>query len=565
LPGFSAIVVDLPASLHFPGFTTVLITSSSREISALTTATASRQSAGRELLESALYRIGQSFEITQNGDGLNLRPSTNGINASLDHQPKSIPVPAFRLENLGDAAFRAEHGLRFAYVAGAMANGIGSVEVVEAMARAGMLGFFGAAGLSLTAIEAAIDRLARNIGDLPYGFNLIHSPNEPDLEAAVVDLYLRRNIRLVEASAYLDLTFPIVRFRVHGIHRDGDGRVITPNRVIAKVSRVEVASKFMAPPPAKFLRILLDRGEITPEQADLAGRIPMAQDATAEADSGGHTDNRPSITLIPTMLALRDRMQSQYDYPQPLRVGAAGGIATPASAAAAFAMGAAYILTGSVNQACLEAGTSEAARLMLAQAEQADTMMAPAADMFEMGVKVQVLKRGTMFPMRATKLYELYRTCNSLNDLPASERTTLEKTIFRARVEEIWRQTREFFQERDPRQIERAERDPKHQMALVFRWYLGQSSRWAKSGEPSRKIDYQIWCGPAMGAFNEWVKGSFLESAENRRVVPVAMNILYSAAVLLRAQSLRCQGISLPANLPRLAPLEMEELTARLD
>jgi PfaD family protein len=166
--------------------------------------------------------------------------------------------------------------------------------------------------------------------------------------------------------------------------------------------------------------------------------------------------------------------------------------------------------------------------------------------MFEMGVKVQVLKRGTMFPMRATKLYELFRNYNSLDELPAAERTTLEKTIFRAPIGEIWRQTREFFQERDPRQIERAERDPKHRMALVFRWYLGQSSRWAKSGEPSRKIDYQIWCGPAMGAFNEWVKGSFLEPPENRRVVSVAMNILYYAAVLFRAQSLSYQGVLLP-------------------
>src|SRR5437667_2422456 len=239
------------------------------------------------------------------------------------------------------------------------------------------------------------------------------------------------------------------------------------------------------------------------------------------------------------MLALRDRLQAHYGYAQPLRVGAAGGIATPASAAAAFAMGAAYILTGSVNQACLEAGTSEAARLMLAQPEQADTMMAPAADMFEMGVKVQVLKRGTMFPMRAIKLYELYRTCNSLNDLPAAERTTLEKTVFRAPVGEIWRQTREFFQERDPWQIERAERDPKHQMALVFRWYLGQSSRWANAGEPSRKLDYQVWCGPAMGAFNEWTKGTFLEQPRNRRVVTVALNILYGAAVLQRVNVLR--------------------------
>jgi len=527
-------------------------------------------------LEKILGTIGSSFEISptkfqesnQTANPPTKVDSRNGeiqVAANGVASTSSIFVPAFPLENLGDFFFHADDGIRYAYVAGAMANGIGSAEVVEAMSRAGMLGFFGAAGLSLPAIEAAIDRLARNLTNSPYGFNLIHSPNEPDLEQAVVDLYLRRNVRLVEASAYLDLTLPIVQFRVHGIRRDPHGRVFTPNKVIAKVSRVEVASKFMSPPPPPMLRILLERGEITPEQAELAGQVPIAQDITAEADSGGHTDNRPSITLIPTMMALRDRMQSRYNYPHPLRVGAAGGIATPASAAAAFTMGAAYVLTGSVNQACVESGTSDAARAMLAQAEQADTMMAPAADMFEMGVKVQVLKRGTMFPMRAARLYELYRAHACLEDISAAERSSLEKTVFRAPLPEIWRQTRDFFQDRDPRQVDRAERDPKHKMALVFRWYLGQSSRWAKSGEPSRKIDYQIWCGPAMGAFNEWAKGTFLEKAENRQVVVIAMNILYGAAVMLRAQSLRCQGVFLPAQCPRLAPLELKELGSRLE
>src|SRR5438552_1506171 len=59
-------------------------------------------------------------------------------------------------------------------------------------------------------------------------------------------------------------------------------------------------------------------------------------------------------------------------------------------------------------------------------------------------------------------------------------------------------------------------------MALTFRWYLGLSSRWANAGEPTRQVDYQVWCGPAMGAFNEWAKGSFLERPEKRRVVTVA-------------------------------------------
>src|SRR5437899_1371510 len=72
-------------------------------------------------------------------------------------------VPAIRPGSLGDRSFLADHGLRYPYLAGAMANGIGSADIVEAMARAGMLGFFGAAGLSLGRIEQAIERIERSV------------------------------------------------------------------------------------------------------------------------------------------------------------------------------------------------------------------------------------------------------------------------------------------------------------------------------------------------------------------------------------------------------------------
>ncbi|MDH4260516.1 MAG: PfaD family polyunsaturated fatty acid/polyketide biosynthesis protein [Gammaproteobacteria bacterium] len=453
---------------------------------------------------------------------------------TLERQNAGGLASVLKPENLGDESFRRDHRLRYAYVAGAMANGIASTRLVAEMAGAGMLGFFGAAGLSLQRIESAIDELARTCPGAPYGFNLIHSPNEPDLESGVVDLYLKRGIHLVEASAYLRLTLPVVRYRVSGIKRDAAGRVVTPNRIIAKVSRVEVATQFFSPPPREFLEELVRAGEITAEQAVLAACIPMAQDLTAEADSGGHTDNRPLVTLLPTLLALRDRLQAQYGYDQPLRVGAAGGLSTPAGLAAAFAMGAAYVLTGSVNQACVESGSSDAVRRMLAQAEQADIAMAPAADMFEMGVRVQVLKRGTMFPMRAAKLYDLYRANAGLEALPEADKAFIEKQLLRTTLEDAWRGTRDFFATRDPAQVERAERDPKHRMALVFRSYLGLSSRWANAGEPSRTMDYQVWCGPAMGAFNEWTRGTFLEKPENRRVVVVAENLMQGAATQLR-------------------------------
>jgi trans-AT polyketide synthase/acyltransferase/oxidoreductase domain-containing protein len=482
--------------------------------------------------------------------------------------PNSLPLlaylPPLTPDRLGDPGFLAAHNVRFPYMTGAMANGIASVEIVEAMGRAGMLGSFGAAGLSVERVTQAVDRLQSTLGDKPWCVNLIHSPGEQAHEAAVADLLLRKGVRRVEASAYLDLSPAIVRYRLAGLSRGPDG-VRVANRVIAKISRVEVATRFLSPPPARIVGELLAAGLVTAEQAELAKAVPMADDLTAEADSGGHTDNRPAITLLPTILALRDRLATQFGYVTPPRVGLAGGVATPAAVAAAFGMGAAYVVTGSVNQACVESGSSDVVRQMLADAGQADVAMAPAADMFEMGVKLQVLKRGTMFPMRAAKLYELYRGYPSWEAVPATDRALVEKNLLRATFDEIWGPTRQFWERREPGQVARADADPRHKMALTFRWYLGLSSRWANAGEPGRQVDYQVWCGPAMGAFNEWAKGSPLETPANRTVVGVALNLLYGACVQTRRAMLRQQGVNLPDAAFPLAPKTREELEELLD
>jgi len=469
----------------------------------------------------------------------------------------SALLPPLRIEALGNPGFCTDLGIRYPIIGGSMAKGISSAAMVEALGLAGMLGFFGAAGLPLQQVESAIVTLKKRLGDLPFGFNLIHSPNEPDLEEALVDLYIRHQVRLIEASAFLSLTLPLVRFRVHGIHRDPAGNIVTPNRVIGKISREELAAKFLAPPPANFLQELVRRGDITHDQAELAAQIPVAQDITAEADSGGHTDNRPAFALYPTIAALRDSQQQLFPA-LPLRVGLAGGIGTPEAAAAAFALGADYIVTGSVNQACVESGTSDVVRQMLAETRQADVTMAPAADMFEMGVKVQVLKRGTMFSMRASKLYDLYRAYDSIDALPAEERQKIETTFFRTSLDEIWQQTRAYFLQRDRKQVERADRDCKYRLALVFRWYLGQAPHWANNGDASRKMDYQVWCGPAMGAFNEWCRGSFLEDPKQRNVATVNFNLLYGAALVLRLGALRRQGVVLPP--VKVQPLNIAEI-----
>jgi len=455
-------------------------------------------------------------------------------------------LSSIRIQQLGDPSFLSFYGVQSAYMTGAMAGGIASEEMVIALGREKILGSFGAGGLPPERLEVAINRIQQALPHGPYAFNLIHSPNDMAIERRAVDLYLKYEVTTVEASAFLDLTANIVYYRVAGLSLDDANQIQIKNKVIAKISRREVASKFMQPAPARIIKELLEQGLITELQAKLAANVPMADDITVEADSGGHTDNRPLVCLLPSIIALRDEIQRQYNYSQPIRVGAAGGIATPESALAAFIMGAAYVVTGSVNQACIESGACDHTKQLLAQAEMADVIMAPAADMFEMGVKLQVLKRGTMFAMRAQKLYELYRNYDSIEAIPLGEREKLEKQVFRKTIAEVWEGTAAYLSQKNPEKLGKAVNNPKLKMALIFRWYLGLSSRWSSAGEKGREVDYQIWCGPAMGGFNDWVRGSYLAEANNRHVVDVAHHIMTGAAFLYRIQSLKIQGMQIP-------------------
>lgn len=487
---------------------------------------------------SALQRVREPLCVVRDGArfGVAVAEAVPGAVARL--------APLYP-EWLGDRGFCEAHRVRFPYVVGEMANALTTTRMVIAAARAGFLGFFGAAGLRPEKIEAGIDEIAREVGEASFGSNLIHSPNEPDLEDRTVEVYLRKGVRRVSASAFMELTPAVVRYAASGLRLDARGKVRRTNHLFAKISRPETARLFLAPAPRKVLEALVAAGKLTQAEADLAARVPLSEDVTVEGDSGGHTDNRPLSAIFPVIAALRDELARTHGYERPVRVGAAGGLGSPPAVAAAFALGASYVLTGSVNQAAVESGLGEHGKKLLAQAGVADAAMAPAADMFELGVKVQVLKRGTLFAPRAQRLFDLYERHASLEELPAAERSRLESELFHQPLGQIWAQTQEFFAKRDPGQLERAQREPKHRMALVFRWYLGQASRWAIRDEPDRRADFQIWTGPAIGAFNDWVRGSFLEPLPQRTVAQIGLNLLEGAAVLTRAQLLRSCGVPL--------------------
>jgi PfaD family protein len=472
---------------------------------------------------------------------------------SSDNGKETLPcfgvLPAVGVGQFGSREFQIDHGTKVSYMAGAMAQGISSAKMVIALGAKGYLGSFGTGGLSIMQIEAAIATIQEALPHGPYAFNLLHNPYDAEYEMALIDLYMKHQVRTVEAAAYIIPSAALAYYRIAGLYKGNNGRIGTKNKIIAKISRPEVAAKFMQPIPGKLLKRLVSANKITAEEAEMASSIPFADDITVEADSGGHTDNRPLVSLLPAVTAIRDRIQATHPYDRKIRIGAAGGIGTPHAALAAFDMGADYIVTGSINQSCIESGTSQKVRELLAQAEISDVMMAPSADMFDMGAKVQVLKKGTMFPLVAQKLYKLYEAYPSIEALPPEEIERLEKKIFQKNTDAIWGETMDYFRDKNPRIIEKALKNPKKKMALTFAWFLGKSSLWAITGEEKRKNVFQIWCGQAMGSFNAWVKGSDLENPQHRKVAQVAGLIMSGAALLSRINFLKLSGLPIETDL----------------
>ncbi|MGH8260794.1 MAG: PfaD family polyunsaturated fatty acid/polyketide biosynthesis protein, partial [Steroidobacteraceae bacterium] len=349
-----------------------------------------------------------------------------------------IPLRFASAEELGSAHFRADYRTRYAYAAGAMYKAIASPRLVVRMAKSRMLSFLGTGGQSLEEIEKALAFIQRECDDdLPYGANLLHHPGNPQLELRTVDLYLRCGVRNVEASAFMGITPALVLYRLRGLRAAPNGAVVSDHRIVAKVSRPEIAEAFLSPAPMALVGKLAEEGRITEQQAGLSRHIGMCDDVCAEADSGGHTDGAVSIALVPTIARLRDAVARSHGYARRIRVGAAGGIGTPEAVAAVLLLGAQFVVTGSINQCTVEAGTSDCVKDMLQEMNIQDTDYAPAGDMFELGAKVQVLKRGVLFPTRASRLHELWRQYDRWEDIDAKLRRQIEEKFFMRSFEAV--------------------------------------------------------------------------------------------------------------------------------
>ena len=259
----------------------------------------------------ALYRIpsGEMVPVTPNGEQL----------PAHDAAFLAAVLPGLSAHLLGSASFSRAHRCDLAYIVGEMARGIATARMTIAAANAGLLGFFGSAGLPPAEIETAIHAIKSSLGpDKAWGMNLIHSPDQPDQERCIADLFIHEGVERVSASAFMSLSPDVVRLSAKGLRAGSDGSPVRARHVFAKISRPEVAKTFMQPPPDAVLRDLVSAGALSETEATLQSSLPIASAITVEADSGGHTDNRPMAALFPMIQALCDDITAQFAYTQPI-------------------------------------------------------------------------------------------------------------------------------------------------------------------------------------------------------------------------------------------------------
>lgn len=146
------------------------------------------------------------------------------------------------------------------------------------------------------------------------------------------------------------------------------------------------------------------------------------------------------------------------------------------------------------------------------------------------------VEKGRILSARANKLYELYRNYNSIDQIDAQTRKMIEEKFFHKSFDDVYREVRAY---KAPGDIEKAEQNPKHKMALIFKWYFAMSNRAALLGDPVQRLNYQIHCGPALGAFNQWVKGTSLEDWRQRHVDEIGQKLCDETAGLLQRQVLQ--------------------------
>lgn len=253
-------------------------------------------------------------------------------------------------------------------------------DVVAAVSKAGGFGVLGAVGFSPEQLEIELDWIDEHVGDRPYGVDVV-IPGKYEGMGEQDPSKLAEQLRAMVPAGHIEFARKLLAD--HGVpelpggeERTGQllgwtSATATPQIEVALAhDRVRLVANALGTPPAEVIEEIAGAGRMvaalcgTPEQArrhrDAGVDLVIAQGT----EGGGHTGEVGSLVLWPQVV--------QAAAPTPVL--AAGGIGTGAQIAAALALGAQGVWTGSLWLTVEESDMSPEQKQQLLDSGSRDTV-----------------------------------------------------------------------------------------------------------------------------------------------------------------------------------------------
>ncbi len=252
-------------------------------------------------------------------------------------------------------------------------------DVVVAVSKAGGLGVLGAVGFTPEQLEIELDWIDEHIGDRPYGVDIVIPGKyegmgeldvdklEQDLAAMIPDEHRRFVQELLADHQVPDLPEDERMRELIGF----GAAIASPQVDIAlQHDNVRLIANALGTPPPDVIERVHDHGRLISALCGSSAQAVRHRNAGVDAviaqgtEGGGHTGEIGSTVLWPEVI----------DAVAPLPVLAAGGIGTGRQVAAALAMGAQGVWTGSLWLTVEEADVPPAQMQSLFEASSRDTI-----------------------------------------------------------------------------------------------------------------------------------------------------------------------------------------------
>ena len=257
-------------------------------------------------------------------------------------------------------------------------------DVVAAVSKAGGMGVLGVVAHSQRQLEIDLDWIEDEIGDRPYGIDLIVPAKYAGSDGGEFTLDDVRALIPPEHIAFVDDI--LRRYEVPALPDDDPGvgfgggggdqaapfsaESAAPNLEIALAHRSSLVVNALGPPPAHMIERAKEEGRLVGALAGKAQHAERHVNAGVDViiaqgyEAGGHTGEIGTMVLIPEIV----------DAVAPVPVLGAGGIGRGRQMAAALALGAQGVWCGSVWLTTDEAETHPVVKQKFLAATSADTI-----------------------------------------------------------------------------------------------------------------------------------------------------------------------------------------------